>query len=89
MLKEIITEDVNIPSTARRNCSDLEKIKLTEAVTYLERKIERQHSEIKVISEQLSKEISIKEELLVLLNDEREKNGKLTLLLGGSNKQNA
>ncbi len=56
----------------------MERTKLKEVVHFLEKKIDRQHAEIKVISDQLSREISIKEQLLVSLNDEKEKSFKLS-----------
>ena len=56
-----------MPCTERKN-SNVEKIQLMEAINYLEKKIDRQNSEIKVLSEQLSKEIEIKEEILKLLS---------------------
>lgn len=57
VLKEIIADP---PPSSSRKSVELEQIKLNEAVTYLERKIERQQTEIKILSEQLGKEIEIK-----------------------------
>jgi hypothetical protein len=57
-------------------------------VGFLEKKIDRQHSEIKVISEQLSREITLKEEVLLSLNEEREKNGRLNQHLAAANRNN-
>ena len=65
-MKEVIHNEN--PTSSKRS-EDIEKAKLKEVVLFLEKKIDRQHSEIKVISEQLSKEISIKEELLQSLNE--------------------
>lgn len=56
-------------------------------MTFLEKKIERQYIEIKLLSDQLSKEISLKEELAVLFGEEKEKNSKIQQLLMNSNKQ--
>lgn len=56
-------------------------------MTFLEKKIERQYIEIKLLSDQLSKEISLKEELAVLFGEEKEKNSKIQQLLVNSNKQ--
>lgn len=77
-----------MPSTQRKN-SSLEVIKLGDAVSFLQRKIERQYSEIQVLSDQLSKEITLKQELAVLLGQEREKLSKANQHLSNANKQNA
>ena len=55
VLKEIINNEPNTAPSTQRQGSSLEVIKLSEAVTFLERKIERQYSELKVISDQMSK----------------------------------
>jgi hypothetical protein len=55
-------------------------------VVFLERKIERQYSELKMISDQLSKEISLKEELALLLGLERDKSAKVNQHLANANK---
>lgn len=57
-------------------------------MTYLERKIERQQSEIKILSEQLGKEIECKEHLMMLVTEEKEKNCKLSGHLSNANKLN-
>lgn len=54
MLKEIF-ENEQIPNSTQRKRRSLEGVQLEEAVGFLERKIERQHSEISVLSEQLSR----------------------------------
>lgn len=47
----------------------MEIVKLREAVKYLEKKIERQNSENKMLGDQLSKEISLREEMARLLGE--------------------
>jgi hypothetical protein len=60
LVRQVLKEIISDPPSSSRKPVDFEQVKLNEAVTYLEKKIERQQSEIKVISEQLGKEIETK-----------------------------
>lgn len=88
VLKEIISNDPPTAPATQRNPTSLDAIKLNEAVSFLERKIDRQYTEIKLTSEHLSREMSLKEELACLLGEERDKAAKTNLLLRNANKAN-
>jgi hypothetical protein len=86
LVRQVLKEIISDPPTSNRTSHDIEQIKLTEVATYLERKIERQQTEVKVLSEQLGKEIEAKEHLIMLLNEEKDRNSKLTQHLNNSNR---
>lgn len=90
VLKEIISENTT-PLITKRDRSterrvDVDKIKLGEAILYLERKVERQNAEIVMLTDQLSQESKLKEDVLLLYNDEKERHARASQLLANANK---
>jgi chromosome segregation ATPase len=69
VIRQVLKEVISVENNSCKRTEDIEKAKLSEIVGFLEKKIDRQHAEIKVISEQLSREISLKEEVLASLNE--------------------
>lgn len=75
MIRQVLREIINEPQSDRKH-PHIEPPKLADAVVFLEHKIERQNVEIQVLSQELANEIRLKEQLLRLLSEEREKNAK-------------
>ena len=88
ILKSIVLSDEN--TTPRREIRQtIEQCKLNQGLAYVQRKAERQECEIKVLSEQLCREINLREEVLNQLQEEKMKNGRLCQRLSNANQNMA
>ena len=88
VLQEIISTQPICPNHSASKPTrspSVDNVKLREAVKYLEKKVERQNSENKMLGDQLSREIALREEMARLLSDEKDKNSRLAQHLSKAN----